>query len=446
MFFLSGIFHHPSLESFTRSKRFFSSYFKKPTFKSNFFSKFFTKARQKFKNTRKRFSFRSFSFKNIFKKYTQKPIAKKVTKLTTVAVATITFESFIKKAFADEKENIEHSLSYKFAQKKTVEELQKYFNQIAVDWIKNPEFAWKTIIEAIEREQKAQKEGNFVAYHAMPERVLDGQAVYTVLYNEINNIPEKKDCVYLRTFNDERYNKQDLIENLDYMLTLKPDKPDDTNEGRQMLVSLSPFLFQSDFSESALGTKRMISRGTDLITFGVVRDICSLYNINNVECMHEIYNYFQNNERILLQIVFDKSQNSSVKQLKKINGLNPSGFYVGDNSNNIFPNLYWSRWYGIPCSVKTRSDQTAYNGPELLKKMKSSSAVPKEAEDIQIRLMVTNDFQEKRSYTTHIVNIGGDEKLKNYENTQKELVIKVKNIIQKYQPGLRQGSRRQATL
>ena len=486
LFFLSGIFHHPLLESFTRSKRFFSSYFKKPTFNKNFFSKFFTKTRQKFRQFRTKFSFRPFTK---FKKYAQKPVVKKVTKLTTAAAASMTLKSFIEKAFADEKENIEKSLSYKFAQKKTIEELQEFFNTIGAGWIKDPLFAWQQIIKALKREQIAQKRKDFVGYHTTSTEILLALVLYTELYNEKNNIENKEDFIYLRTFESvketknilplkfletffeqkKEFNEQIPWSNKNTPKHLTESLIEKFSDSRAYLFSLSPWLFQlPDYSkeawtESALTmlktqkeeksdvirqVNRIKAKQNETRIKQITVDLCKTYNISDnslVFLIDGLINRYTEklDKYALLQIIFDNKQTTTLDNLKQQVDIknsklkfpiNPALLYVGYDENNVFPNLYWANTWGRVCynpEKKLSSEADAYDGPQLYKEMLYGKDIPKNAENGQVRAVITEDILSKRNVKYEIVDL--DNSFGNYQNIKKELIEEAKAIIRLYQ-------------
>jgi len=433
LFFLSGIFHHPLLESFTRSKRFFSSYFKKPTFKSNFFSKFFTKTRQKFRQFRTKFSFRPFTK---FKKYAQKPITKKVTTLTTVAAATLTFKKFIETTYPNEKQRVEQSLSYKIAAQKNLKTFQEFCSNIAKDWIKDPDFASKETINALMREQYAQKNGNAVGYHTMQAIIFAVLDLYTKLYNEKNAIENKENFIYLRTFdavkNTEGIAPMKFLEKLFYESTAK-ETFDVTNAARTYIFSMSPWLIQNtEWYESALYIPALDPEKLKNIIQPILKNICTLHNIENNDCVNDLMNLFSENvskNRILLQVIFDRKTDKPLSTTEyDPNKLNLSSIYVGNNEKNIVENLYWAQRFGLPCYLKLYK---SYDGPKMYHEMLYNKNIPKEAEDAQLRAVITKKFLEEGEYRVYDIDLGKNRV--DFQNTQKKLITKTKEILQKYQ-------------
>lgn len=436
LLFVSSIFHHPSLESFARSKRFFSS-FKRPAFKSNFFKNIFANTSKKFKKFRTKFSFAR--FKNLSKKYTQKPIAKKVTKLTTIAAATMTFKSFVEKAFAQEKEKIEHSLSYKFASVNSIEELQEILPWYAGHRIDDFNFAWQEIIKALIHEEKVQKQGSFVGYHSMPNEIYFALVLYTFLYNEKNNIQNKENFIYLRTFESvEDARKMSSLELWSKIIHENRDSAyidQGSERARTHLFSMSPFLFpQSQSGITNVLSVRAKKGEAEKITSKIIKNISQMYTEDQnaaKEILELVQNILPKKPQVLLQLTFHPEEDNELTFFKQRSYLiSPENIYLGYNKENLVKNVYLSLGGGKP-----------YDWPEaaeLFQKLLHNQPIGdlKKAKwdgfgFWQFRAVITPEFLQERNYEINIVDIGKD--FIDFQNTQKDLVEKAKKILQKHQ-------------
>lgn len=303
---------------------------------------------------------------------------------------------------------VKDSLSFKYAQKKSLSELKDFFEKITHYTIADMDFAMKEVTQALEREQIAQEEKKFVGYHSMPTAIFLMLNVYTKLYDKVHNKITPKDFIYLRTFEDIS-DQTELNTFLENHLS-NPFKFNDTRDpvGRKHLLSLCPFLFQKEPEESALNRNPL---ATDVLAImrTILTDILSNLGLTSLsfsaksiaQALGSLETLGRRN--MVIQFVFRENENYKLNALEE-NKLALPGeskdMYVGYDENHIFPNLYWSGVDGIPCFKR----YPKYKGSEILENTLAGAYFP-DADIAQLRLLITPEYLKQKKYRIHIVDI-----------------------------------------
>ena len=344
---------------------------------------------------------------------------------------SLNLKTSIKRYYQDsgDYDKVKNSLSFKYAQTKSLEELKDFFQKVTHNSIQDMDFAMKEATRALEQEQMVQAEKKFVAYHSMPVPIFLMLNIYTKIYDKVHNKITPTDFIYLRTFEDIS-NKILLGTFLENHLS-NPFNFNDTSDltGKKHLLSLCPFLFQAEPQESALN-RNPLPANVLSITRTILMNILSNIGVVNLSFstkseISKALGPFETLGRIntVIQLVFFENENYNLDALEK-NKLALPGeskdMYVGYDENHIFPNLYWSIVDGIPCF----KCYPKYKGPDLLQKMlKGERDI--DADIAQLRLLITPEYLKEKKYRVHIVDINNqfqdfDQKV----NELTELILK----------------------
>lgn len=311
-------------------------------------------------------------------------------------------------------EKVKNSLSFKYAQAKSLKKLKDFFEGAIYGRITDMNFAMKEVTKALGREQIAQKDKKFIGYHCMSAPIFLMMNVYTKIYDKVHNQITPEHFSYLRTF-ESVSDQEGLKEFLEHRF-INPffNFTDRHFVGRKHLLSLSPFLFQSKLEESALGRSVPHYRTKEIIN-NILLHLLSLFEINGEEIdIFKLY-HFGGNKEIILQIIFNENEKNELGDMKnKFKYIDAKEVYVGVDENHIIPNLYWSGPVGIPATPlpyrSEISDATPtgeffkYSGPEMFQKMLKEEKTPA-ADVAQLRLLITPEYLKEKKYRVHIVDI-----------------------------------------